>query len=268
MKVDLLVCNYNSRDMLRRLLDILHSDYEPDVWTLTVADNGSSDGSKEWLETNVDNYHIRNLHFNENIGYARAINKMAAETNNDVLCAVNADTWFTTKHVKEVVGFLTKNPNVAITGPKQIDEKCRIRHAGIYWSGIKGHHPVHMGWARPDPNDLMYKEDHPCWTVSGSIYYVRRSVWNAIAQYEPYHKLGLNPDGQALPHFELFYEETMVSQLAHHLGYEVWYNGTSETAGHTWSGSKTDQSRLNALSAQSRQQYINLCDTLGIKHEC
>lgn len=271
MKVDLLVCNHNSRSLLERLLNTLHSDYEPDVWTLTIADNGSTDGSVEWLKqlAVTGNYQVSNIYFNENIGYARAINKMAADTSNDILCAVNADTWFTTKHVKDVINFFEENPNVAIAGPKQMDEQSRIRHAGIYWAGKKAYHPKHMGWERKDPQDLMYKEDHPCWTVSGSLYYIRRKVWNAIAEWEPYKSLGFNPKQyHCMPEFDLYYEETLVSQLAHHLGYEVWYNGTSETAGHSWSGSKADLKTLSQLAAKSRAQYIYICDKLGIPHEC
>lgn len=264
LRVDLCVVNYNTKDKLIRLLDHLHSDYEWNVWNLYIADNESTDGSVEWLKQNYKDYKISYVLYNKNIGYARAINHLATLGRSKYLAAVNADTWFTTNHVNQMINSFESNPNQAICGPKQVDESNVIRHGGIFWDGETN--PVHRGWQQHDPQDSLYKDRKQCWTVSGSMYYVRRSVWNELTNYVDYRALYPNAEGAFLPS-KHYFEETFCSQLAQHLGYEVWYDGTVETIGHTWHASNKVGSN-NAAFAESRMQYIDACNYIGIKHEC
>lgn len=178
MTVDLLVCNYNTKDYLVNLIQNLNNDYEPGVWRLYIQDNGSTDGSVEWLQDNSDGYNIEHIEFAENVGYATAINKMSSISDSDILAAVNADTQFSTRHVKQMQETFDHNPDQAVCGPKQIDFRHNIRHGGITWDGKSN--PVHRGWTQFDPRDQMFKDRIQCWTVSGSLYYVRRSVWDEM----------------------------------------------------------------------------------------
>jgi hypothetical protein len=107
-----------------------------------------------------------------------------------------------------------------------------------------------------------------CWTVSGSIYYTRRSVWDEVLNYQPYRALYPDLVGAFLP-TPMYFEETFYSQIVQFLGYDVWYDGTVNTAGHTWNASTgSHDQRLRSLFAESRKMYIDTCDALGIPHEC
>lgn len=273
MKVDLLVVSYNTPDKLQRLIETLHSDYEPDVWTLHITENGSPAATatanavfKLGLEKG---YKINSFQINNNIGYARAINEMAAKTDSEILCAVNADTWFTTKHVKDMIAMFEEHSNIAIAGPKQVNEDNIIRHGGIFWNGREGNGPPqHRFWNTHDPNDQLGKDLVRCWTVSGSIYYIRRSVWNKVAnwpEYREYFKTEPHPPG-FLP-TKMYFEETFCSVAAQHLGYEVWYNGLAETAGHSWHASAPVGQPSRNWFQESQRTYQNICNALGIEHE-
>lgn len=264
MTVDLLVVNYNTPHLLERMLDVLHSDYEPGVWKLYLADNGSTDNSVEWIINNAERYQIEEVRFNQNIGYAGAINDLAYRSKSEILCALNSDVWFTTEHVKQAAHSMATLPNVGVLGVKQMDEESRIRHGGIFWDGVTN--PAHRAWARYDPEDRLCKDAQRCWTVSGSIYYVDRSVWNRIATHPKYRELYPNVKGAFLP-TPHYFEETFCSQMAHHLGYDVWYDGRIETAGHTWHASNAVGDN-NGHFAHSRQLYIDACNYIGIPHEC
>ena len=258
---------YNTKDLLPRFLETLHKDLVPDTWTLSIADNGSTDGSVEWLESNKQNYSIDRILYNKNIGYAGAINQLASMTDNEILCAVNADTWFTTKHVLDMINCFQEHPNIAIAGPKQLDEHRRIRHAGISWQGDKTNRPSHRGWAVHDPEDKLFKDLARCWTISGSIYYIRRSVWEKMYQHPDYQALYPLANGAFLP-TNHYFEETFCSQWAQKLGYEVWYNGLAETTGHTWGGSLNPNEASRKYFNTSKSMYIEICNKLGITHEC
>jgi GT2 family glycosyltransferase len=172
-QVDLLVVNYNTKDLLKRLVDTLHDsidDHDNLPWKLYISDNGSTDGSiemlREWCTFPV-RYNIAAVVQNENVGYAKAINHLASISNSEFLCAVNADTWFTTNHVREVIDTFNENLRIGVVGVKQMDEEKKIRHGGIFWDGETN--PIHRSWAMPDPNDYLCKDIKQCWTVSGSI---------------------------------------------------------------------------------------------------
>lgn len=267
MKVDLLCVNYNTKDKLIRFIDTLQSDWGKDAWSLSIADNDSEDGSVEWLKENAEYYPIDHLYFNDNIGYSQAINSMASKTDNDILCAVNADTWFTTNHVLEMIDMFKEHENITIAGPKQLDENNRIRHGGIFWAKQRGYKTIHRGWNEIDADDSKYRDLVECWTVSGSIYYVRRNAWDEMTNHPEYRKLYPDVKGAFLP-TKHYFEETFCSQWAQKLGYEVWYNGVAETAGHTWHGSSEPGEASRKFFQTSQRMYIDACNSLEIVHEC
>jgi len=266
MAVDLLVVTYNTSLLLKRLIDTLHSDWEPDVWELHVIDNGSTDDTREYLIEVIgdENKHITTTSFGSNIGYAKAVNYLSTKSKNEFLCAVNADAWFTTNHVKQVIQSFNETPEMAILGPKQMDEDKTIRHGGIFWDGSTN--PIHRGWNELDPLDAKYKDKLRCWTVSGSLYYIRRSVWDDLTHCMNYQDIMENPDGAFLP-TPHFFEETFCSVHAQYHGYQVWYDGKIETAGHTWGASEDIYGMSRRYFDISKDIYIGACDRHGIRHE-
>jgi GT2 family glycosyltransferase len=263
MSVDLLVVNYNTIDKLRRLLNTLHSDLNDEsVWKLYVADNGSHDGSREWLKDNGHNYKIETMFFNPNVGYSEAVNNMSTICSSDILCAVNADTWFDTAHVKAAEQTFD-DPSQGIMGPKQLDENGLIRHAGIFWD--RDTNPVHRGWSQPDPQDALFKTRDKCWTVSGSIYYVRRTLWDEMTFHSHYRRLFPRVTGAMLPTF-MYFEETWTSIFSQHLGWNVYYDGTIPTAGHSWHASNSPGDNVDHFH-QAKGLYSMAADRIGIPHE-
>lgn len=261
MQCDLLIVNYNTKDLLQRLLDTLHSDYEPGIWNLYIADNGSQDGSWEWLRDKY--YNITYAVQNENVGYAAAINQLAAQSSSDILCAVNADTWFNTNHVKQVIERFNQHADIAVLGPKQLDERFRIRHAGIVWApdGTM----KHRGWAEYDPLDAGYHDVIPCATVSGSIYYMSRAAWDDLNNCKIYKAMYPDVDGAFLP-TPMYFEETWFSVHAQHHDWKVVYDGTVPTAGHTWSGSAPHSETLKYFGI-AKEIYRETCKVHKVRNE-
>lgn len=258
--MDLLVVNYNTQTKLKRLLDTLTSDFEEGVWRLYIADNGSTDRSAEWLRSESAYYPIEQVFYNENIGYAGAINQIAAATDNEVLAAINADTWFTTNHVKQAYQTFVDNPRQGVMGPKQMDESNKVRHGGIFGQGIN---LEHRGWGKLDPYDELYKTRDLAPTVSGSLYYIRRVVWDDIVDH-PAHKETFGNAG-AFGTFPHYWEETLFSFVTRHLGYEVWYDGEVETAGHSWAASLSIKDPwLRETFLEGKNLFMQACKNYGI----
>jgi GT2 family glycosyltransferase len=266
--IDLCVVNYNTKDLLKRFLDSLHSDVNEQnkIWNLYVCDNGSSDGSWSWIEQNRSSYQITAGWNNDNIGYSAACNGMASYSSGDIICLLNADVWLTTNDLVKVQNIFDSNPDIHILGPKQRDENGFITHAGIVGTNTA---PAHRGWRQHDPNDVLFKDRIDCVTVSGSAYFIRRSVWEALRYDSEYAKMYPGALGAFLP-TPHYYEETWCSYFARHRGYKVVYDG-SVSIGHSWHASSPKPgkgySHADVQFKTSQSIFRKACDTIGIERD-
>lgn len=266
--IDLCVVNYNTKNLLERFLESLHQDLHriPKKWNLWIADNGSSDGSIEWLLDSGFKYKINAAVKNENIGYSAACNHLASLGNSPIICLLNSDVWLTSEDIFRVNRIFEENENIHILGPKQRDEEGRITHAGIIGTNTS---PAHRGWRQFDPEDTLYRDRIDCVTISGSAYFIRREVWNDLTNNQKYRELYPDAMGAFLP-TPHYYEETWCSYFARHLGYNVVYDGTV-SIGHSWHAASPRPgegiSEADKMFPVSREIFRNACDHFGIERD-
>ena len=265
--IDLCIVNYNTRGMLERFLECLHSDIHlfPNSWQLHISDNGSIDGSWDWIQKTViddGRYRLSSAWKNENIGYSAACNTMAAHSKSEIIGLLNSDVWMTSSDVAKIKHIFDKNPDIHILGPKQRDENGRITHAGIVGTNTA---PKHRGWRELDPQDILYRDRIECVTVSGSAYFVRRDVWDSLTNDPEYRKMYPNAIGAFLP-TPHYYEETWCSYFARHRGYNLVYDG-SVSIGHSWHGSSPVGGPADANFPISREIFRKACDFIGIERD-
>lgn len=270
--IDLCVVNHNTRRLMQRFLDELHSDLDSPNgalnknWNLYITDNDSSDDFVEFIRTKGHTYHIENLYLRKNIGYSAACNYMASKSKSDIIGLLNSDVWMKNSDVDKIQKIFDNNPNIHILGPKQRDEYGRVTHAGITGTGSK---PVMRGWMVNDKDDTMFRDQVDCVSVSGSAYFVRREVWDAMTNNEEYRKLHPEAEGAFLP-TPHYYEETWCSYFARHLGYNVVYDG-SVSIGHSWHASSAKPgegvSHVDHYFPISREIFRKACDHFGIERD-
>lgn len=89
-KVSFVILSYNTLEYTKQCLDSIVSNCDSNAYEIVVVDNGSTDGSREWLET-VEN--IIYVPSKENLGFAGGCNLgiQAANTQNDIFL-LNNDT--------------------------------------------------------------------------------------------------------------------------------------------------------------------------------
>lgn len=257
--MDLVVVNHNTRDKLQRLLDTLHAD-DDGGWNLYIVDNGSTDGSVDWLLRETKPYRIQMMKFNDNIGFSAAVNDLVSRTRSPLVGILNGDVWLSSSDVKQITKAFDDS-EIAILGPKQRDEKGYIRHGGIIGTNES---PKLRGWGEHDPDDVKYKDRIECVSVSGSAYFIRRSVWDNLTNCPRYRDLYPSAVGAFLstPHY---YEETWCSYHAREHGYKIFYDG-SISIGHSWHASSEVGSTTDANYARtSRALFRQACGHHGIK---
>lgn len=270
--IDLCVVNHNTRNLLQRFLDALHSDvYDPNGalvknWNLYIMDNDSTDDFVPWLRENEERYLIDRTFLRKNIGYSSATNYMASRSSAEIVGVLNGDVWMTSEDCLNIEKAFANNPNMHILGPKQRDEHGYITHAGIIGTNTE---PKHRGWREHDPQDLLYRDQVDCVTVAGSAYFVRRDVWDDMTNNKQYRELYPDAIGAFLP-TPHYYEETWCSYFARHLGYNVIYDG-SISIGHSWHASTPKPgegiSHADKYFPISREIFRKACDHIGIERD-
>jgi len=270
--IDLCVVNHNTRPQLQRLLDTLHHDaVSPNGalkknWNLFITDNNSTDDFIPWIRENEQRYAIDRMYLRKNIGYSAAANMMAHSSRSEIIGILNGDIWMTTEDCRKIQKIFQENEDIHILGPKQRDENSLITHAGIVGTNTA---PKHRGWREFDLEDELYRDQIECVTVSGSAYFVRRDVWNALTSNSKYQQIYPNAVGAFLP-TPHYYEETWCSYFARHLGYNVVYDG-SISIGHSWHASSPKPgegiSHVDKYFPMSREIFRKACDHFGIERD-
>lgn len=251
--VDVIVVNHRTPDDLDRFLTSL-TKYMPravpvSLWIGNVAPQPMDLIVVERWQTHMP---VTSVHWvwGDNCGYGRAVNRLATMGDRQVIAAFNADVSLTDGSLDACVGALLARDDWGILGPRQVNDEGLVVHAGIFGDNEP------RGWrAGGGYEDL--RDD--CSSVSGSAYFVKRSVWEQLSACR------IAPCGEgAFLESPLFYEETWCSAHAIAHGHKVAYFG-DVTVGHRWHGSiKANRVNGTRLAKESKVMFDALCESHGI----
>jgi len=110
--------NYNTRSLVKDLLDFFQAASLPFSYTLVVVDNNSSDGSDELLSGRSDVIYIP---AGENLGYGRAINRGVEAVESRYICAMNTDIILESTALIALWDFMEHNPAAGVASPRIIN---------------------------------------------------------------------------------------------------------------------------------------------------
>lgn len=115
-KTAVVILNWNGLSFLKQFLgDIIRYsiDHETAVY---VADNGSTDGSVEWLSVNFSNTGL--IRTDKNLGFAGGYNNALGQIESEYYVLINSDVQVTDGWLTPLVKFMDENPDVASCQPK------------------------------------------------------------------------------------------------------------------------------------------------------
>lgn len=129
-KLAVIILNWNGLELLKRFLP-LAADYTIDRNTdLIVADNGSTDGSPEWVEAEMKE--VKLLRLGKNYGFAEGYNRAIEATGYEYTLLLNSDVEVTPGWCRPLLDFMEKNPEVGAAQPKirSFRDKKMFEYAG------------------------------------------------------------------------------------------------------------------------------------------
>jgi GT2 family glycosyltransferase len=142
MKVSIITAVYNKLEYSRKFHESL-TEYPPACdWSLIWIDNGSTDGTREWLKSLSPNRN-RVVFNDQNLGYAAGNNIGAGISEGDVLILLNNDLILTANWLEPLLHSLKSIERVGMIGNIQLQPATgRIDHAGICYDllGLSDHY--------------------------------------------------------------------------------------------------------------------------------
>ena len=121
MKIAIVILNWNGKDMLRRYLPMLIKCSRPDNAQIIVADNDSSDGSVEMMQSEFPE--VRLIRLDRNYGFAKGYNIALKQVDSEYYILLNSDVKVTPDWLLPLVSYMDIHPDIAACQPKLLDLK-------------------------------------------------------------------------------------------------------------------------------------------------
>lgn len=169
--ISVIIPNLNGRMYLDFCLGSLRRQSYRDFETILV-DNGSRDGSCEWVERNFSE--VRIVRFPRNMGFSRAVNAGIEASRGEYVVLLNNDTEVEADCLEELKKALDQNQDVGFAASKVLfyDRRQVINSAGdaVSPSG----YAWNLGFSLPDSDD--FNEERLVFGASAAAAIYRRSM--------------------------------------------------------------------------------------------
>ena len=131
-RVSVIIPVFNRLDLTRQCLKALEAHTPPGTMEVVLVDNGSTDGTGEFLKTEAAARTWIKVCFNaENVGFSRACNQGAAAASGRDLLFLNNDTEPRPGWLEALVQTLDADPVVVAVGSKLLFPDGTVQHAGV-----------------------------------------------------------------------------------------------------------------------------------------
>ncbi len=179
MKVTVIIPNFNGMAFLPGCIESLRRQSFRQ-FDILVVDNGSSDGSAEWLEEQE----IRTLRLAENQGFAGGVNRGIEACDSEYVILLNNDTQVLDGFVSELVRGIEESERLFSVGAMMIraDDHTKIDSAG---DGL-----TVLGWAYQrgaDQDVTMHLSERDVFATCAGAAIYRKKILDEIGLFDEMH---------------------------------------------------------------------------------
>jgi GT2 family glycosyltransferase/ubiquinone/menaquinone biosynthesis C-methylase UbiE len=154
--VSIIIPVLNNLPYTRRCLQSLVENTAKKSYQLIIVDNGSTDGTNEFLKCLCRSAKI--ISNRENLGFSKACNQGAVAADGNYLVFLNNDTKVQPGWLKELIKILENDSEVGAVGSKLLYPDGSIQHAGVAIIDSKGRNPLsatHIFRRQPSGSDFV-----------------------------------------------------------------------------------------------------------------
>jgi len=188
--VSVVIVNWNTRDMVLRLLASLSAPNErcSHKLELIVVDNNSSDGSVEAIRREFPAMKL--VAQSENRGFAGGVNPGTRVATQPLVLLLNSDTQTSRASIKEAAKYMAEFPQVGILGPQVLSpqrspQSSAWRDPSLTWMALSA-----VGLSKLKPfnferyHEKPFKEARAVDCVSGCAMMIRRDLLNELGGFD------------------------------------------------------------------------------------
>jgi len=157
MDLSVVIVSYNTEELLKRCLESLiiqDTRYKIQDTEVIVVDNGSEDGSKEYLKsqkskvkpacagrTTTQNLKLKIILNDRNLGFAKANNQGIKEAQGEYILLLNSDTEVKSGALEKLIEFAKEHPEAGVIGARLLSLDSSIQpsvyHLPTIWRAIR-----------------------------------------------------------------------------------------------------------------------------------
>ncbi len=128
MKLSIIIVSWNTRQLLKSCLESIVNSQPSNVQIeIIIVDNGSSDGSREYLKKIVNGQSFGVIFNDRNLGFAKAVNQAIDIAKGKHVLLLNPDARIQAGSIKELLKFGENNSEAGVVGPQLINPDGTIQ---------------------------------------------------------------------------------------------------------------------------------------------
>ncbi len=187
VQVSIIIPVFNRLDLTRQCLEAVRRNTPVGQCELIVVDNGSSDGTTEFLRREQDAGRLRAILNSKNGGFARACNQGARAAAGTYLLFLNNDTEVQPGWFEPLIAVLDADLTVGAVGSKLLFPSGAIQHAGVIiiddQKEQRGLFAGHIYYRMPaDPSKVNQSMTYQALTAACLL--MRRAVFEQIQGFD------------------------------------------------------------------------------------
>lgn len=182
--IAIVLLNYNGKSLLETFLpNVIECSPEAKIY---IADNGSTDDSKIFVENNYSEVHW--IQLDKNYGYAGGYNHALMQVEEPIYCLLNTDVEVTKGWLSAVLNTFEKNSTIGIIQPKILDfnNKSKFEYAGAAGGFIDKYGFAYcrgriFDTLESDTN--QYPSGEIFW-ASGACFFIRKDIFHKLKGFD------------------------------------------------------------------------------------
>jgi len=215
-KVAIVILNWNGLKYLREFLPSVRASTWPNL-DIIVGDNGSTDGSVDFLKENFPDVQI--IKNDKNYGFTGGYNRVLERVDADYFILLNSDVEVPARWIEPVIDLMESDPQIAAAAPKikSFAEKDHFEHAGAAGGFIDRYgYPFCRGrmFYEIEADNGQYQQSDEVFWATGAAMFVKKKYWVAAGGF----------DDRFFAHME----EIDLCWRFKNMGYKVMYCAQSE----------------------------------------
>ena len=252
-RIDVIVVCWNDKEKIATALDSVFAlgevQADPGFANVVVSDNGSSDGSREFIRERYGG-RVTIVENTANLGFAAACNRAFDKTSAPIAFLLNPDAELKDRALANIVAFLDAHPRCGIAGSRIYNYDGSIQQSCGEFDTWTGAFLRSSAWGELPPfrrfangaalRGFSYDRPHRIDIAIGAALAIRRELFAEIGTFDE--------------RFFLYHEEVDFAKRAANAGWETWFVPSSEAV-HEGMGSAKGQYSVESRKQVSRRKY-------------